>query len=311
MSRNVIIGLAVLVLVALAWIAIDSMNDGTEVADAPLDAPLTTTETETDEVAVVPETTDEPTANAEEAVADLDTAPIVEEQIVGEDAEVVELEPVEEAGTELGEGVASLAEEGETAVETAAEETGDALAGAAAEVGEAAEAVGDTAAGAGTELAGALDAPEAALVETDEAADAADGGAVVPTIDADGVSDRQPDAGADTIVADDAATDAETTTATIVASDEPLVEERSDLTTQTVEIGSVVDDTAAVEAPDEIATLLTPGTFAVEPILAYIEGSDLEDVQKASLRETVEAAGDDPAQVDAAIEELRTTFEIE
>ena len=129
--------------------------------------------------------------------------------------------------------------------------------------------------GAATELAEAADATEAA---TDEAVD-------------------------ETAAAADATEDAvEEETAELA---EGATDENVTVTTSTVPIQPVA------EAPDDIAPLLTPGTFDADPILAYIDASELEDVQKAELRTTVEAAGEDPEQVDSAIDVLKTTFEIE
>lgn len=350
MSRNVIVGLAVLVLVVLAWIAIDRMNDGTEVADAQVDAPLTTTETADGDAAVVPEVTDEPTSNADVAAADVDTAPIVEEPLVGDDAETVAIEPAEGeaaegADVDLAEGSASLVEQGEGAVEQAADATGDALAGAAdatgdaletaaEETGEAAEAAGDVAAGAGAELAAEGEAVEAETVdgivadaeapvseEEVQAAEAADAEATPEAGDAQvaGATDAEPAAGtgttADAGTATDAGASSDATggTSTVALAEEPITaDDGANVTTTTVAIEPVEGEAAATaEAPEDIGPLLTPGTFEVEPILAYIDGSDLEDAEKASLRDTVEAAGDDPSQVEAAIEELRASFEIE
>ncbi len=72
MSRNVIVGLAVLVVAVLAFIIVGRLGDAETAADAPVDAPLTTDESTADEEVVVVE----PDADAD---VEANTAEIVDD----------------------------------------------------------------------------------------------------------------------------------------------------------------------------------------------------------------------------------------
>ena len=193
MSRKLLVGLAVIVVAILAWITIARMDDGTEVADAPVEAPATET---------------------------ADT-----------DATVVETE------TDAGEAVEDAADATAETAEDAADATGDAI---------------DDAADATADAAG--DAADATADAADDAADA--------TADA----------------ADDAA-----------------------------------DATAETDVPTdaELATLLTEDGFEAEPLVAYVEASDLTDAEKADLTARIEAAQDDETLVPALVADMRTEFDVE
>ncbi|UWQ20788.1 hypothetical protein [Jannaschia sp. W003] len=272
MSRNVIVGLAVVVVAVLAWIVIARFDDGAEVADAPVDGPLTT-EVEGDAVVVDVDPDAEPEANVE-AVVD-EAAPLTE---AGEDAassleeanEVAEEEPQvpADAAPDAADSDAVVLENEVTVVgDEAAAEVDE----AADEVEAAADAVGDAASDAAAATGAAIE--NAAEATADAVGDAAD--ATAEAVD---------DAGE------------------AVENDDPEV------VTTTVPITPAE---GTVDADAEIAELLTPETFDADRLIVLIDESDLDADARTSLRTAVEEARDDPSLVDATIERIRTDLEIE
>ena len=248
MSRKLLVGLAVIVVIILAWITISRMNDGVETADAPVDAPLTTTE-EADEVVVVPDQDAEPETNVDEAVDGADAEVL--------DTETVAVDEVDDAGD---------------ALETTVDETGDA-------VDDAADATGEAVEDAGAALDDAADEAEAEIEGETESL----------TADAD----------------------AEVTTTTVPLTDEGAEgTDAAEVETTTVPLGT---GTATAEVPTDadLPELLTEDGFEAEPLIAYVEASDLSDAEKADLTAQIEAAQEDETLVPALVEDMRTQFDVE
>ncbi|WP_299817215.1 hypothetical protein [uncultured Jannaschia sp.] len=273
MSRNVIVGLAVLVVAVLAWIVITRTDDVVETPDAVI---------------------------AEEGIpaADLDVAEDEETEIVIEgDAEFVEggaeAEPtVEEAIADTAEAepaneMPDTAEEAEAAADANGGE--DVVAEDAAE----AEAVD---AEAGTSAPAADTGTDAAATDDESAADGTDADATTGT-DGSATNGAAATDDADTTEAD--ATETDTVDPNVEAVDEQTANATED----------AIETAAAAET--DLDTLLTPEGFNAEDLIVVVDQSDLSDADKASLRTEIENAEDDRDLVPGVIDELRTRLDVE
>ena len=112
--------------------------------------------------------------------------------------------------------------------------------------------------------------------------------------------------------------DAEETDATASASNEtaPVSAEAADAADDAAPTG---DDAATDEADaaaggvdtEALAALLTPETFDAEAVMAIVEESDLDQVEKDALMTALEQAADEPQFVDAAILSTKRRFDID
>ncbi|TFL17976.1 hypothetical protein [Jannaschia formosa] len=308
MSRNIIVGLAVLVVAVLAWIVIDRMSEG-EVPEMVEGVP---------QVEVDPETVVE-----EELTPTVDPVEGVGRDIVGDVVEVTP-EPGEEAALlpETGAEVLGDTTEGPTVGASPLVEAGPST------TEDAVELTGETVVDPGT---------PAIVVEEEPAEEAAAGAALVEEAPAeDGATElviidgapgeEAPAEGteAETVVIEDATAEEAPATGTAT---EPVVIEGAtadeapaeDGATELVVIEGAPDaadaGTDTVDIPrDEaaLAEMLTPETFDADAILAYVENDqELDAVQRNALVTALEQARDNPEFVDAAILALRRQFEIE
>ena len=284
MSRNLIVGLAILVVAIFAWIVIGRLGDGEEVADAPVDAPLTTTEEAvegTDEVAVVPDPDTQPIAN-EEAVVEGAEVEVDEAAEAVEDTAGNAADATGDALTDAGEATANFAEDAADATADAADATVDAAGDAVEATQDAAESATDAAAGA---VDDAADATGEAVEET----------ADVATDAGDAVTEDAAEAGAEVEAA---------------AEEAPLADGEVDgveaeVTTSTVAIEPIEGaDVAAGDRP-ELETLLTEEGFDADALTVYVEESDMTDEAKEEMRGAIEEARDDASLVPALIEDAR------
>ena len=289
MSRNVIVGLAVLVVAVLAWIVITRTDDVAEAPDA--------IETEEGVPATDPQVVDDGDTDivvegdAEFVDGDTESEPTVEEAIAGSTEEAPESEMPDtteeaEAAADANGGDAVVAEDGAEADATgepAAAPTEEATADAEPETAT----TGDSGATTGPATDDATEATGTEVTEGDTAeADAATDTDTAPAADAAGTEATETEAtapGNDTVEA----VDAETANATEEA----------------------IDDAAAAET--DLDTLLTPEGFNAEDLIDVVDQSDLDDAAKADLRTRIEEAEGDRDLVPDVIEELRTRLDVE
>jgi hypothetical protein len=286
MSRNLIVGLAVLVVAVLAWIAIDAFDDGSELADAQVDAPLTTA-TEDDAVVVEMDPDNDPTSNEAEVVSAATDGAEAEAEVVVDGTERATDSALEggvpvESATDNANGIIASDEEIEaaTVVEGTEAASEDALVAIEEEAETAAAATGE-----------ALETTGAEIADTAEAtADAVAGATVEATEElAEGTEELE---GTESLLAE---TDAE------------VVEVPVEGTTADAQAPLTAGDIAVADLP----ALLTEEGFDPDILVTYVEGSDLDDPTKVSLTDAIEDARDDPTALPTLREQMETEFEIQ
>ncbi|CUH29971.1 hypothetical protein JSE7799_00862 [Jannaschia seosinensis] len=293
MSRNIIVGLAVLVVAIIAWIVIDNLSepevagvDGVDGVTAPV---------EEDEViveeAIVPEPVEEveaPVELEEPVIGDVeiteDAPALVDE---GEDVTMETLENVETEASEIFDEAGETAEDGVNLIEEGAAETDQALENIESDTtaifDDAAEETGEALDAAGDEIAEETDE---ALATVDEAAEA---------VEVE-MTEEAAEMGAEV----EAATDDEGTVA---------------LETETVSADELNitggDETDSMLGDGDLAELLTPENFNADEVIIAIEESDLDETTRLELLTAVEQARQNPDMVDAVVVRVRESLGIE